>query len=72
MKIEIDDELVQHIKNALMVEFLKDDLGDAKRNLAEDYHLEDAKYNKKLIKAYKTILKYYGVDYERMPFNISD
>jgi len=63
MKIEIDDELVQHIKNALMVEFLKDDIDTIQ--MSDDLHWHDtAKYNKKLIKAYKTILKYYGVNDE--------
>jgi hypothetical protein len=61
MKIEFGDDFRYQFKDAVMVEFLKDDLENVKQNLAEDYHPDDVKYNKKLIKAYKRILDYYGV-----------
>ena len=44
-----------------MVEFLKDDLDTIKKSLNTDWHEDDTKFDKKLIKAYKLILKYYGV-----------
>lgn len=60
MKFELKSEILYVIKDALMVEFLKDDLDSVKQNLVEDTHPADVKYNKKLLKAYKRILKYYG------------
>jgi len=62
MKIELDNNIMYDIKDAVMVQFLKDDLDSVKENLARGFHPDDIKYDKKLIKAYKTILKYYGVD----------
>ena len=62
MKLEFEDEFMYQLKDAVMVAFLKDDLDSVKQNLDEDYHPVDVKYDKKLVKAYKTILKYYGVD----------
>jgi hypothetical protein len=50
-----------------MIEFLKDDIDTVSLNLLNPiYHKsdkDDRKDDKKLLKAYKTILKYYGVDY---------
>ena len=63
MKIDLDNEFIYRLKDALYVEFLKDDLDSIKQNLITETHHEDIKYNKKLIKAYKRILKYYGVNY---------
>ena len=60
MKIEFDNNIMYDIKDAVMVQFLKADLDNAKQNLAGDCHPDDVKYNKKLIKAYKRILDYYG------------
>lgn len=60
MKIEFDNELIFQIKDAVMVQFLKDDVDSVKKSLGEDTHPVDVKYNKKLLKAYKRILKYYG------------
>ena len=62
MKIEFDNNIMYDIKDAFMVQFLKDDLDCVKENLASDLHPNDIKYDKKLIKAYKRILKYYGED----------
>ena len=61
MKVELDDEILYQIKDAVMVEFLKDDLDTIKKSLNTDWHEDDIKFHKKLIKAYKLILKYYGV-----------
>lgn len=61
MKVELDDEILYQIKDAVMVEFLKDDLDTIKKSLNTDWHEDDTKFDKKLIKAYKLILKYYGV-----------
>lgn len=61
LKIELDTEFLYHLKDAVMVEFLKDDLDTVKQNLENVFHLADVEYDKELIKAYKTILKYYGV-----------
>jgi len=60
MKIEIDGNMVNDLKDKLMVNFLMDDL----KSLVEykDLHPDDVKYNKKLTKAYKRILSYYGQD----------
>lgn len=62
MKIEFDNEIIYQLKDAVMIEFLKDDLNTANQNMVTDTHHDDIKYNKKLIKAYKRILKYYGVN----------
>jgi hypothetical protein len=62
MKIEINDEFFYLVEDAIMVEFLKKDLETVKLNLQTDCHPDDVKYNKKLIKAYKRILDYYGVE----------
>ena len=62
MRFELDSEVVYTIKDAVMIEFLKDDLETVKLNLQTDCHPDDVKYNKKLIKAYKRILDYYGVE----------
>lgn len=64
MKIEFDNEILYSLKEALMIEFLKDDLDSVKQSLEEDTHPNDVKYNKKLLKAYRRVLKYYGVEVE--------
>ena len=61
MKIEFDNNIMYDIKDAVMVQFLKADLESVKQNLMEARHPNDIKYDKKLLKAYRTILKYYGV-----------
>lgn len=66
MKIEFEtafmNEFIYQLKNAVMIEFLKDDLESVKQNLIEDSHPDDVKYNKKLLKAYRKVLDYYGVE----------
>ena len=64
MKIEFDNELIFQIKDAVMIKFLKEDLESVKKSLVEDTHPVDVKYNKKLLKAYRTVLKYYGEAYD--------
>ena len=64
MKIELDNEVVYMIKDVIMVEFLKDDLESVKQNIKTDIHPDDVKYNKKLLKACITVLKYYGESYD--------
>ncbi len=61
MKIEFDNELLHDIKDAVFIEFLKDDLDSVKQNLLNSTHPDDIKYDKKLLKAYRRILDYYGV-----------
>jgi hypothetical protein len=61
-KFELDNNVMLDIKEAIMVQFLKDDLNYVKQNIETDYHPDDVKYNKKLLKAYKRILDYYGED----------
>ena len=60
MKIEFDNNIMYDIKDSIMVQFLKDDLNSIKQNLANSSLPADTKYDKKLIKAYKRILDYYG------------
>ena len=60
MKIELESEFMYQLKDAVMVAFLKDDLETTKQNLADSRNEVDIKYDKKLVKAYRTILKYYG------------
>ena len=62
MKIELDRAMINDLKDTLFVKFLLDDL----EMLFEyqELHPDDIKYNKKLIKAYKRILDYYGYDTE--------
>ena len=62
MKIKVDNEFVYQLKDAVMVQFLKDDLDTVKQSLADGSHPVDQKYDKKLLKAYKRILDYYGED----------
>ena len=64
MKIELDNEVLYMIKDVVMVEFLKDDLDTVFRVQKNSSTVEEIKYNKKLIKSYKTILKYYGAAYD--------
>jgi len=59
-KFKLDDNIMYEIKDAVMVQFLKDDLDFVKQNIETDRHPNDIKYNKKLLKAYKRILDYYG------------
>ena len=61
MKIELDDEVLYQLKDAVMIDFLKDDLNTVIQIQHGYVHKDDVKFNKKLIKAYKTVLKYYGV-----------
>ena len=62
MKIELDDDCFDKLKDNLMIAFLKDDIDTVEWALNNGYqHLDDIEYNKKLLKAYKRILKYYGV-----------
>ena len=60
VNFEVDNEFVYQIKDAVMVQFLKYDIATVKESLAEGSHPVDQKYDKKLLKAYRTILKYYG------------
>ena len=62
MKIELNDELLYQIKDVVMIEFLKDDLDTIIERKDAQWHKDDKKYDKKLIKAYKLILDYYGVE----------
>jgi hypothetical protein len=61
MKIEFEDEFIYQLKDAVMVAFLKDDLDMLLAPSDVWVHPDDVKYNKKLVKAYKRILDYYGV-----------
>ena len=62
MKIELDDDCFDKLKDNLMIAFLKDDIDTVEWALNNGYqHLDDIEYNKKLFKAYKRILNYYGV-----------
>lgn len=58
MKIELDTNMVNDLKDKLMVSFLIDDLENLRHY--QDMHPDDIKYNKKLVKAYLRILDYYG------------
>jgi len=58
MKIELDTNMVNDLKDKLMVSFLIDDLESLREYTA--IHPDDIKYNKKLAKAYLRILDYYG------------
>jgi hypothetical protein len=62
MKIEINDNFFYDLKRCLMVEFLKDDLDMLSSNVW--VHPDDIKENKKLVKAYKRILDYYGENHD--------
>ena len=62
MKIEFDNEFMCQLKDAVFIEFLKDDLRTILDNKKIYLHPDDIKYDKKLIKAYKRILDYYGVE----------
>ena len=65
MNIEFNNiNMLCDIKEAVLVAFLKDDLANIKDSMDTAWHEDDIKYNKKLIKAYKTVLKYYGVNDE--------
>ena len=60
--MKIDTELFYALKDRFMVEFLKDDVDTIKLNLIRPLDEDDKKLDRKLLKAYKLILKYYGVD----------
>lgn len=60
MKIELDRELVNELKDKLFVQFLNDDLETLLLELSVDQHIVDLKYTRKLVKAYVRILNYYG------------
>jgi hypothetical protein len=63
MKIKLDDEVLYQLKDVMMVAFLKDDLDTVIKYEVDGWvHPDDVKYNKKLLKAYKRILDYYGED----------
>jgi hypothetical protein len=61
MKIEFDDEFLYQLKDAVFVNFLKDDLETILENKKHYRHPNDIKEDKKLIKSYRKILEYYGV-----------
>jgi len=62
--MHINKELFYNLKDALMVDFLMDDIKIIKLQPDIKYmNDDDFKYDKKLLQAYKTILEYYGVDY---------
>ena len=61
MKVTLEDDILFYIKDRCMVDFLKDDLDTIIQSENIDWvHCDDRKLNKKLIKAYKRILQYYG------------
>ena len=61
MKIEFDNEFMYQLKDVVFIEFLRDDLRTILECEEHYRHPDDVKYDKKLIKAYKRILDYYGV-----------
>ena len=62
MKVTLDNDILFYIKDRCMVDFLKDDLRTIlDTHMVNWVHPDDVKYNKKLVKAYKRILDYYGV-----------
>jgi hypothetical protein len=61
----IDSELFYQLKDALMIDFLKDDVDTIKLNLLNPLHEDDEKLDRKLLKAYSRILKYYGENDDR-------
>ena len=61
MKIEFDNEFMYQLKDVVFIEFLRDDLRTILETEEYYRHQDDIKYDKKLIKAYKRILDYYGV-----------
>ena len=63
--MHINRELFYNLKDEFMVEFLRDDIDTIKLMLHFGIGNENEfKNNKKLLKAYKTILEYYGVDHD--------
>ena len=62
MNIEIDDNLFYDLKDKFMIKFLQDDLKTIELSQQWQWHKDDKKMDKKLMKAYKLILEYYGVD----------
>jgi len=62
MKIEITNELFYELKDKLMPLFLKEDIVDLEMCINRHHYIGNIKDDKKLIKAYNRILKYYGVD----------
>lgn len=61
----ITKETFYALKDNFMIEFLKDDVDTIKLNLLNPLHEDDEKLDRKLLKAYSRILKYYGVDDDR-------
>lgn len=61
----ITKETFYALKDNFMIEFLKDDVDTIKLNLLNPLHEDDEKLDRKLLKAYSRILKYYGVDNDR-------
>jgi hypothetical protein len=61
MKIEFDNEFMHQLKDAVFVNFLKNDLQTILDTEKHYRHPDDIKYDKKLIRAYRKILDYYGV-----------
>ena len=60
MKIEIDEAIVNDFREAMFIELLMQDYSLIKGNLNSYTHPDDVKYDRKLLKAYKKILNYYG------------
>jgi len=58
----ITKETFYALKDNFMIEFLKDDVDTIKLNLLNPLHEDDEKLDRKLLKAYSRILKYYGVE----------
>lgn len=61
----ITKETFYALKDNFMIEFLKDDVDTIQLNLLNPLHEDDEKLDRKLLKAYSRILKYYGVDDDR-------
>lgn len=61
----ITKETFYALKDNFMIEFLKDDVDTIKLNLLNPLHEDDEKLDRKLLKAYSRILKYYGVADDR-------
>lgn len=62
MKIKINNDLFYDLQDSLMVKFLLDDLKTIKKLTKYHLQINDKKFDKQLIKSYKTILKFYGVE----------
>jgi len=60
LELELDFDSSETVEEVVFIAMLKKELRESKEALTNAWHIDDIKQHKKLIKACKVLLEYYG------------